>query len=216
MDWVERLTKDKSLVQVYWKARTVATSRWNKHVGRIVFLVVLAGSGLGMISGDAAIVGSALVSGIRRIAEIGFVFTTAILGFLIAGFAIFASITKPEVFVELAQTDYRDSGISNLQFMFYNFLLVFIHFIVFLAVTVFIEVFLYPNGPLTDAVGFVLSLFPGWGSLALVLAFSVLAGWLAFLLMLLKSFIWNLYQAVLVSIGLAAGIGDDEAGGDRD
>jgi uncharacterized membrane protein len=28
----------------------------------------------------------------------------------------------------------------------------------------------------------------------------MLAGWLAFLLMLLKSFIWNMYQAVLVTI----------------
>jgi cyanate permease len=39
----------------------------------------------------------------------------------------------------------------------------------------------------------------------------VFAGWLVFLFMLLKSFIWNMYQAVLVTIVIEAEMEDQDA-----
>ena len=126
MDWKKRLTAEKSLFQVYWKARRVASSRWNTSFSWIVFFLLTAGLSANAIYGKPTVSLMALVSGIREVSEIGFTFTTAILGFLIAGFAIFSSITKPEVFVLLAKLDHPKFGISQLQFMFFNFLLVFI------------------------------------------------------------------------------------------
>lgn len=218
MGWLERLTEDRSLAQVYRKARKVASSRWNTGVGWIVFLALGAVMTAYACWGDPAAVESWTVTGIRQIAETGFAFTSAILGFLIAGFAIFAGVTKPEVFVLLGKLDHPTFGVSQLQFIFYNFLLVFIHFIGFLAVCVFVDVLLHPGGALTGVVTSMLSFVPNARTHVLVLGYSALAGWLGFLLMLLKSFVWNLYQTIIVSIGIEAGVGkqkEKEGGSER-
>ena len=210
MDWARRLTAEKSLFQVYLKARKVASSPWNSRVAWLTFVLVALGLGLNSYFATALVPLSAIVSGVREISEIGFSFTTSILGFLIAGFAIFASLTKPEVFVLLAKLDHPKGGISRLQFMFFNFLLVFVHFIVFLAVCIFIKLLLYKDGPLTGGVQFLFALKPSVEEYVSGLAFALLLSWLLFLLMLLKSFVWNLYQAVLVTIGVEAKLMEDE------
>ena len=213
MDWKERLTEDKSLSQVYRRARRVASSRWNVSVSWLVFILLTAGLVADQYCGRPLVGKWVLVSSIREVSEIGFVFTSAILGFLIAGFAIFSSITKPEVFILLAKLDHPKYQISQLQFIFFNFLIVFIHFIGFLTLSIFVKLFLFPSGLLTSGVQFVFSFVPAWEEYIIILVFSSLTGWLAFLLTLLKSFIWNLYQAVLVSIGVEAELreeGDSE------
>ena len=214
MDWLERIAADQSLVQVYWKARRVASSRWNTYVGWVVFLALGAGLAAYAYWGDPAAVELWTVSGMRRISATGFAFTSAILGFLIAGFAIFAGVTKPEVFVLLGGLDHPKFGVSELQFIFYNFLLVFIHFIAFLAVSVVVDVLFYPGGAPASTAAYVLSLTPNGGTYALVLAYAALAGWLGFVLMLLKSFVWNLYQTIVVSIGVEAALAKQKQDGD--
>jgi hypothetical protein len=47
------------------------------------------------------------------VVEAEFSFTTLILGFLIAGSSIFASITKPDIFIMLAQLDQTKGNISR-------------------------------------------------------------------------------------------------------
>lgn len=200
MDWQERAIKEKSLSEVYWKARKIASTRRNFGVAVIVFVL------FGLLVAfdwhfDAKVLTLAALNALlSQIAEIGFTLTAAILGFLIAGFSIFASITRPEIFAGLAKLDHKDTGLSRLQFIFFNFLLVFIHYLAFLAMSIVLQLVL----PLAPALFTALSPHvPSasvivWWSAASVLA--VLLGWLTFLLMLLKSFIWNIYQAVLVVI----------------
>ena len=158
MDWKERLTAEKSLSQVYWKARKVASSRWNARVSWFVFLLLVGGLGANVCYGKPVVSYIGLVSGIREVGEIGFSLTTSILGFLIAGFAIFASITRREVFIVLAKLNHTKGGISRLQFMFFNFLLIFIHFIVFLTVSIVIKLIHYPSGPLASGLQYLSSL----------------------------------------------------------
>src|SRR6056297_633588 len=105
MDWKERITQEKSLLQVYWKARRVATARFNARFSCGVFLMIFAALLANAYYGMPVAPYHALIEGVRIISDLGFAFTTAILGFLVAGFAIFASITKPEVFVLLAQLE---------------------------------------------------------------------------------------------------------------
>lgn len=95
---------------------------------------------------------------------------------------------------------HKNSGISRLQFIFFNFLLVFIHYLSFLAVSIFLDLVL----PLAPSAVAKIQQWTGlsdiviwWISIGLA---GLLLGWLAFLIMLLKSFIWNIYQAVLVVI----------------
>lgn len=210
MDWKERLTAEKSLFQVYLKARKVASSPWNARVSWFVCLFLLGGLAANICCGNPVVSYMGLVSGIHAVGDIGFSLTTAILGFLIAGFAIFASITKREVFIVLAKLNHTRGGISRLQFMFFNFLLIFIHFIVFLTVSILTKLVLYPGGPFANGLQYVASLDSEAPNYIMVLLFSILTAWLVFLLMLLKSFIWNLYQAVLVTIGAAAELAEQE------
>jgi hypothetical protein len=155
---------------------------------------------------------SSLILGIREVADAGFAFTTAILGFLIAGFAIFASITKPGVFILLAKLDHKKEGISRLQFIFFNFLLVFIHFLTFLGLCLMVKVTLYSGGPLSGALRWVAESRQLVIVIGASLMFAIMTAWLIFLLMLLKSFIWNLYQAVLVTILTEAELTEQEDG----
>lgn len=200
MDWRERVTRETSLGEVYWKARRVASTRRNLAValGAALLFGFLAAIDWHLRLNILQI--SALKSLITQVAEIGFVLTTAILGFLIAGFSIFASITRPEIFAGLAKLNHKDTDLSRLQFIFFNFLLVFIHYLAFLAVSIFLKLGL----PLVPALIDVASQHVAsvaaivwWSAVALA---ALLLGWLAFLIMLLKSFIWNIYQAVLVVI----------------
>lgn len=200
MDWQERATKERSLGEVYWKARRVGSTR--RNFGVAVFVTLLFGL-LAAIDRhlDLEVLQlAALNTLVTQIAEIGFVLTTAILGFLIAGFSIFASITRPEIFAGLAKLDHKDTGLSRLQFIFFNFLLVFIHYLAFLAVSIALKLGLPLAPALIGAVSQHVAsaaMIAWWCGVGLV---ALLLGWLTFLIMLLKSFIWNIYQAVLVVI----------------
>jgi hypothetical protein len=167
----------------------------------IIFLIYLAAN---FIYGIAWIGLPSIITTIRAIGEVGLTITTQLLGFLIAGFAIFASITKPEILIMLANLPHTKGDITRLQFIFFNFLFVFIHFILFLAASVFVKTVLPSNGPLSG----LLQWFAGAHSIVLsVLAgllMCVLSAWLVFILMLLKSFIWNMYQSILLAIAAEA------------
>ncbi|EBA14407.1 hypothetical protein RSK20926_02022, partial [Roseobacter sp. SK209-2-6] len=103
MDWQKRATKEKSLREVYWKARKVGSTRTNLVVP-VVVVVLFGLLAVGDNCFDLSILPtSALKALLGQVADIGFTLTTAILGFLIAGFSIFASITRPEIFAGLAK-----------------------------------------------------------------------------------------------------------------
>lgn len=215
MNWQDRLISEKSLLAVYRKARKVASAPINVRLAWGVFVVMALALATNAWFGMPVAPYASLIVGIREVADAGFAFTTAILGFLIAGFAIFASITKPGVFILLAKLDHKREGISRLQFIFFNFLLVFIHFLTFLGLCLIVKVTLYSGGPLSGALRWAAESWRIGIIIGVSLMFAAMTAWLVFLLMLLKSFIWNLYQAVLVTILTEAELAEQEAAGDK-
>lgn len=200
MDWRDKVTAEKSLFEVYRKARKIGSTRSNFIVAAVIFVgfFAIAIADFYLCLGIFPI--NALAKLIGQLADIGFVLTTAILGFLIAGFSIFSSITRPEIFAALAKLDHRGSGLSRLQFIFFNFLLVFVHYLAFLAASITVKL----GAPFAAALASAVETYwhlPNsafwWG---IVVVSALLLAWLVFLIMLLKSFIWNIYQAVLVVI----------------
>lgn len=189
MGWQKRATEETSLSEVYWKARKVGSTRVNSVVPVVVFVLF----GL-LAAGDSCfdlsvLPPSALKSLLSQVADIGFTLTTAILGFLIAGFSIFASITRPEIVAGLAKLDHKDTGLSRLQFIFFNFLLVFIHYLAFLAASIVFKLGLPLAPAVIDAVSPHVASADKvfwWSAVVLV---ALLLGSLTFLIMLLKSFI---------------------------
>lgn len=200
MEWREKITAERNLFEVYKKARKVGSSRSNSVAAGVVFVCFLMASSIDYWLSLGIFPLHALGSLLGRIADLGFTLTTAILGFLITGFSIFSSITRPEIFVALAKLNHRNSGLSRLQFIFFNFLLVFVHYLAFLAASIALTLGLpfAPSIARTLADQCWLSEPKIWW-LTVGLS-SVLISWLVYLIMLLKSFIWNIYQAILVVI----------------
>ena len=200
MNWHADITKEKNLFQVYLEARKIGSSRLNVIVALLVLLVVVLISIFDHLLYLGIFTSEFTLKAIKQVADIGFALTTAILGFLIAGFSIFASTTPRKVFAVLAQLSHKKTNLSELKFIFFNFLLVFIHYLHFLGLCIAIKLVL----PLVIKTISVLEISPSicisaiwWGFVAF---FAIAVAWLIYLIMLLKSFVWNIYQTVLVRI----------------
>ncbi|MBS0245220.1 MAG: hypothetical protein JSR61_01270 [Proteobacteria bacterium] len=211
MHWTDKIFQEKTFSSVYFKSRKVCSSRVNFNTAMFAFLFVAAYLGANFHFGMGWISFPSVIVTIRAIGEVGLTVTTQLLGFLIAGFAIFASITKPEIFIMLAKLPHTEGGITRLQFIFFNFMFAFIHFILFLAASVFIKIILPPNGPFSGLLQMFSSACPMVLSVLAGLLLCALAAWLVFILMLLKSFIWNMYQSILLTIAADGKLREDTA-----
>jgi hypothetical protein len=178
----------------------VAFSKGNVIATVCVFSVTVLLLGANAFTGMIFVSILTLQKAINSVADIGFTFTSTMLGFLISGFAIFASISKPEVLIVLARTDYKNPRISELQFIFFNFILVFIHYIIFLGACVIIKIVSGDSGPLPKGLDLANAYSEAIGCALASTLLAALLSWLAFVTLLLKSFIWNLYQSVLITI----------------
>jgi hypothetical protein len=204
MHWTDKIFQEKTFSSVYFKARKVCSSRVNFGVALLTFVLSLVYLTANLRYGMVWMPFPSIITTIRAIGEVGLTVTTQLLGFLIAGFAIFASITKPEIFIMLANLPHTNGDITRLQFIFFNFLFVFIHFILFLAASVFVKTALPSNGPFSGLLQWFAAAHPTALSVFAGLLLCVLSAWLVFILMLLKSFIWNMYQSILLAIAAEA------------
>ena len=80
-------------------------------------------------------------------AQQGFLLAVGILGFLIAGFSIFASITRADLFIALANIPYEETEINSLQFVFFNFINVFIVYLGLLVYSLIVILALDDHSP---------------------------------------------------------------------
>ncbi|MBY5854306.1 hypothetical protein HFN51_27775 [Rhizobium leguminosarum] len=216
MTWQQRLNQEKSLFQIYKIARIVAFSKGNVVAAVCIFLMSVMLLGVNAFTGMAVASMPALQKAINSVADTGFAFTSTMLGFLISGFAIFASISKPDVLIILAKTDYKNPRISELQFIFFNFILVFIHYIIFVGACAFIKIISGDSGPLPKGLDLASTYSDAIGCALTSTLLAVLLSWLAFVTLLLKSFIWNLYQSVLITIQIEDLLKQTQSGGDGD
>ncbi|MHB8286281.1 MAG: hypothetical protein ACYDD1_16630, partial [Caulobacteraceae bacterium] len=78
---------------------------------------------------------------------VGITYAATILGFLVAGFAVFATISDKVFFLHLAS--YRSNGrnISQFKFIFFTFIYVFIAYIVLILASLFFMVAAEENSP---------------------------------------------------------------------
>ena len=141
MSWKEELFDEKNLWQVYVRARRLTGSKFNHWATRLGTLLILVTISYGMyFSEPRLITPTDIIAWVREWSSTGISFATSTLGFLIAGFSIFASVTNKKLFIALAHLDYRDTGVSRLKFIFFNFIVVFPALSVILRVVSFCEV----------------------------------------------------------------------------
>lgn len=201
VNWKRQIFKQKSLWEVYFLSRRVMP-RVRKNVIICAFfavcLVFLYVASVSKFNEAQHVLASMAFT--REVSEVAFLISLGLLGFLIAGFSIFASISNPKLFVLLASHGYKDTGINRLQYILFNFLNVFTKYLVLISTSLVLKLGFIESSPISYFLEHESILYP-----RAVIAFSLGLGlllcfWIVVCIVGLKSFIWNLYQAVLLTI----------------
>lgn len=142
----------------------------------------------------------------RKVGTTGLNFATSILGFLVAGFTVFVTVIRIDMFLEMAKREKAGTGESYLKYNLSAFIVTFVHYVCYVFACLMCELFLQPGG-LASVVAVnaqtnpcLASLLPRakpWVASVLLIG---LGSWTIYLVMLLKSFIYNVYQVTTTSV----------------
>jgi hypothetical protein len=194
------LKGESSLIQVLLSSWNVVGSI--KEVALCVLLLALSIVGILLarfkfanLAEPVEIMGMAHEAGV-----IGVAYAAAILGFLVAGFAVFATVTKPEHFQEIAAFKVNGRKISQFKFVFFNFLNVFTHFIMYILYGMVFCLLFVKHSP---AWWVAKTFYPKFGGAVDSLMAVFLSGFIIYSfysVLLLRGFVWNLYQSLAFAI----------------
>jgi hypothetical protein len=134
-------------------------------------------------------------------ANAGVAYGTTILAFLLAGFSILFAVLRPRTVIALLQVTRPGSKIPELKLIFIAFVDVFVHYTAFLFWCIAYLVLGAKDGPF-DFIGRLLSAaaIPAVPSALTHALFIVWGMWFLVIVLKLKSFIYNLYQTLLLGM----------------
>lgn len=187
------LLSEKNLFSIYLAARKVRSSRFNLITTLMFFAAAIVQAVLSPQTVEVK------VEFVRKYAEFGFNAALTTMGFLVAGFTIFATLSDSELFIKMGQKLHPDSKISWLKHNFFLFIRVFIYFIVFIVMCLMIIVF----GSKSGVVSYLIMLSDDAAAIREWVASAaqvLLATGFYFILMQLKSFVFNMHHAVMTSL----------------
>lgn len=187
------LLEEKSLLDIYKKSRRIPFNGFNFWSTLVVSLMVALQYCLliGPMSTKLQIV--------RDFSTVAIGVTATVLGFLLAGFTIFATISQPDMLVAMSQHREQKSGLSFLKYNFFIFMRVFIYYLAYSVFCILIIIFAVKGG----LVHRVVSISPIAAQICewlIGVAYVILYAGFFFLLMQLKSFIYNVYHSVMTAI----------------
>jgi hypothetical protein len=188
----ESLLAEKSLWEIYRASWSISDSRFNWLVGLASLLFFTA---YALFEPNWKPIHGMLL----KLAELGFNTAVSILGFLIAGFTIFGSLTKPKLLFTMLRFTHKKSGLSYLKYNFFTLLRTFIYFLIFGAFQLAVIVFGQRDGPLSLVLNWWPESKPVFG---IVLRCALVASavlWTAVFLEL-KSFVFNVHHFVFTMI----------------
>lgn len=188
----ESLLKEKNLWQIYRASWKIPDGKFNWAVGiaSLTFFSIYA-----VFATDIKAVHVMLL----KLAEMGFNTAVSILGFLIAGFTIFGSLTKPKLLLTMLRFNEKKSGLSYLKYNFFTLLRTFIYFLVFAAFQLLVVTIGQRDGPISLFVKWLPELQSAVGpALRISLVVSTTL-WTAVFLEL-KSFVFNVHHFVFTMI----------------
>lgn len=187
------LLEEKSLLQIYKKSRRIPFNSFNFWSTTIVVV---------MVAIQYCLLDISITEKLRVVREFSVMavgITTTVLGFLLAGFTIFATISQPDMLVAMSQHREQKSGLSFLKYNFFIFIRVFIYYMAYAVFCVFILIFAIKGG----VINYLVKISPiSHEIIEWLVGFSYVAlyGGMFFLLMQLKSFIYNVYHSVMTAI----------------
>lgn len=187
--------REKSLYDVFKASSVIKSSKFNKLCMILTYvacvLYVTANAYSGVENGQ-------VLAAIEKLTASLITVTTAVLGFLIAGFSIFVSSTPNKTLIMLSKTQYKNSNISQFKQIMFNFLNVFTVYLLVLSASLAIN----SSAPLGHS-----PLLKWHPSDHLVSSFNsavlaVIVIGAVYSTLRLKSFIWTMYQGLLVNMML--------------
>lgn len=187
------LTKEKSLWDIYLVSRRIPASKFNIITTLMVFFALIVNSWLT----TQPIIET--IGIVRNQAGNGLVISLNALGFLLAGFTIFATVSQPNLFLRMGEIRHPNSDLSYLKHNYFIFLRVFIFYLTFAVFCLLIVMFGHKGGFVSLLVSF--SPYSDNVKFAVVkVSYILLFSGYYFLIMQLKSFVFNIYHAVMTSL----------------
>lgn len=188
------LLTEKSLWDIWIALRKALKENpfnWIFLLGWLIVVVVHAGY--------ATTPRSELLIQSRSLLDAGIGFGSSILGFLIAGFTIFATMSRPAMLLRMASTPHAKSGLSWLKYTYFGLVEVFITYLAFVICFFILRVLTVPGG----GSSFLIRQLPGGEETTTIFAkilFCLIACTWMWTLLKLKSFVFNIYHVVMAGI----------------
>lgn len=187
------LTKEKRLWDIYLASRRIKSSRFNAITTAVVFMLLILNAWLTPQPLPDT------VEVVREFANDGLSISLSTLGFLLAGFTIFATISQPSLSLSMSEIQHPDSGLSWLKHNYFIFLRVFIYYLLFAVFCLLVIIFGHKGGLMS----LLISCSPYGDHVRFVVAkvsYVILFTGYYFLIMQLKSFIFNIYHSVMTAL----------------
>ena len=199
-DWKKDVFSDKTLGRVLRASIGVVGSPYDAALAAAAMVFGMTIGTLSTFSWEFTASAGVIAAILQDWSIVAAGFAAAILGFLIAGFSIFATMTEKSLFHDLAQIKSNGRSISDFKFVFYNFLYVFIHYLFYMAMSLFVCFMFVPASPIWFAWSLVSDIDPYLARFC-TLCFAIFFGsYSLYAVLLLRSFIWSMYQSLLIAI----------------
>jgi hypothetical protein len=202
---LEDLFAEKSLARIFWLAPPFCSNTFNCVVALLTFCLLAIFSVLHIcVPSLRDAIKFPFADTFTLWANAGASLSGTILGFLIAGFAVLCTVLRPETIVALAKMRNERYGLSELKLLFVLFADVFAQYLSLLFVSILVLVFGGKTGPammLGEQLAKIHWMVP---FCLLHLILTIWGTWLIMLVLSLKSFVYNLYQSLLLGLADAA------------
>jgi len=186
----DELTSEKSLWKVFVLSRRIRPS-WVQCALNLIAAAFLAINAFVLQQNTTPLLADA-----RIWASNGFNFTITTLGFLIAGFTIFMTVAKPDMMLAMMDHLDKETELPTLKKNLFAFMRVFIAYLVCAGMFLCVLLFCQPGGVVPSFV----KLMPASDYLRntlIKIGYVLLGSSFVYLLLMLKSFIFNVYSIVM-------------------
>lgn len=202
-NWSRDVFSEKSLREIYLKSRHIVGNNRDRSIVFWIWATLSLGIIVAQVGFNSISDPELSISLARSWASLGASYASSILGFLIAGFAIFATGASAANLQALAKVKRVERPFSEFKFVYFNFLYAFTHFGIFLALCLFTYIGLDKGSPIWATAETIHKCAPGLVNIGAAQVCVLVATYSFATLLILKSFIWNLYQGLLLSVTLA-------------
>jgi hypothetical protein len=191
---------DRNLLAVFRTAPTVFSNKFNGTVSVLTFVAITAFS-VFRFWHRAEMPGPGVVSTFSSWGTMGWAISSTLLGFLVAGFALLCTVLRPSAVVALHRYYSEGDDQNALRNLFVFFVDIFISYLLLLVFSLAMVVITSSNGPYIEVREVMLRVVGANGpSISGYVLYCFWSTWFVVLVLKLKSFVYNLYQALMIGM----------------